>query len=88
MTRDEIVQKLTKELEEELEGILEYNELYNSLVALGCKDEADRIERIASEEYYHAKILQDILWMMNVDVSHHIIINNHWQKVKKIFAIE
>lgn len=88
MTKEDIVKKLTEELEEELEGICEYNDTYDSLVKLGYKDEADRIERIASEEYYHAKILMDILEMMGVDLTHHTKIHTDWARVKKIFAIE
>jgi bacterioferritin (cytochrome b1) len=88
MTRDEIIKHLTDELEDELEGICKYNTLYEALEGLQMHDEADRIERIASEEYYHAKILMDVLWMMNVDVSDHPKIKDDWAKVKRIFAIE
>lgn len=88
MTRDEIIKHITDELEDELEGICEYNKVYEALTELKMHDEADRIERIASEEYYHAKILMDILWMMNIDISHHAKIQDDWAKVKRIFDIE
>lgn len=88
MNRDEIVKRLTDELQEELDGICEYNLTYESLKAMGLDYEARQIEKIASEEYYHAKILWDVLYMMNVDLSHHMKIQDGWTKVKKLFSIE
>ena len=88
MTNEELIKELIDNLDDELEGICEYNMLYEHLMSMGKHREAERIERIASEEYYHSKILYDILDSMGVDLSHNIKIQTDWAKVKKILAIE
>ena len=86
-TKEEIIKELTEQLEEELEGIKEYEELYNSLEALGLHAEADVIEDIAGDEYTHACDLWDMLKKHGVDLSHHEKIQKSWECVKKIFNI-
>lgn len=85
--KEEIVKHLTEELEEELEGIKDYEDVYNSLVALGLYAEADVIEDIAGDEYKHACALRDMLKKHGTDLSHHEKIQKDWDCVKKIFDI-
>ena len=87
-TKDELMKKMVDELEEELEGIIEYDEIYNSFKELGLEVEADEIEQIARDEYDHACAIWDILDHHGCDVSHHTKIQDDWAKVKRIFAIE
>ena len=79
----EVAQKVLDYVKEELEGICEYNELYESLRAIGLNDEAIDIEKIASDEYRHA----DKLWRMlgNFDINVPQTINELWDKVEEIF---
>lgn len=86
-TKEEIIKHLTEELEEELEGIKEYEDVYNSLVAMGLYAEADVIEDIAGDEYNHACALWDMLMKHGADLSHHEKIQKDWECVKKIFNI-
>lgn len=86
-TKEEILEHLTEELEDELEGIKEYEDVYNSLVAEGLYAEADVIEDIAGDEYKHAQALWDMLKKHGVDLSHHEKIQKSWECVKKIFNI-
>ena len=85
---DELIKRLTDELEDELEGIVEYSKTYDMLKQMGDYYDAERIEDIASQEYYHAKTLWDILSNMDVDLSHNTKIHNDWARVKELFAIE
>jgi ferritin len=84
---EELLKHLTEELEEELEGIKKYEDLYNSLKAMGFEYEASIIERIAGEEYKHACAIWDILEEHNVDLSNHEKIQKGWECVKNIFKI-
>ena len=87
-TKDELIKKMIDELEDELEGIIEYDEIYKSFNELGLEREANEIERIANDEYEHACAIWDILDYHGCDVSHHTKIQDDWTKVKHIFAIE
>lgn len=85
---DELIKRLTDELEDELEGIIDYSKTYDMLKNVGDHYDADRIEDIASQEYYHAKTLWEIISNMGVDLSHNTKIQNDWARVKELFAIE
>lgn len=85
--KDELIKHLTDELEEELEGIIKYEDVYYSLKALGLDTEADVIEDIAGDEYEHACHLWDMLKKHGADLSHHEKIQTDWESVKKIFKI-
>jgi ferritin len=86
-SKDELLKHLTDELDEELEGIKDYEDVYHSFVALGLRNEASDIERIANDEYKHACILWDILKEHNVDLTKHEKIQKDWECVKAIFHI-
>lgn len=83
----ELLKHLTEELEDELEGIKQYEDVYHSFVALGLTEEASYIERIANDEYKHACILRDILEKHNVDLTKHEKIQKDWDCVREIFHI-
>lgn len=85
--KEEILENLTEELEDELEGIINYEDVYNSLRAKGLDAEADVIEAIAGDEYKHACALWDMLKKHGVDLSGHEKISKDWECVKKIFNI-
>lgn len=86
--KEKILENLTEELEEELEGIKKYEDVYNSLKAVGLDAEADVIEAIAGDEYKHACALWDMLNEHGVDLSSHEKISKGWECVKKIFNIK
>ena len=86
--KEELLNNLTEELEEELEGIINYEDVYNSLMANGLDAEADVIEDIAGDEYKHACALWDMLKKHGVDLSGHERITEGWERVKKIFNIK
>ena len=86
-TKEEIIENLTEELADELEGIKNYEDVYNSLIANGLDAEADVIEDIAGDEYKHACALWDMLKKHGADLSSHPTIHNDWECVKKIFDI-
>lgn len=85
--KDEIIKNLVEELEEELDGIIEYAKFYDSFKHLGLYDDARVIERIAADEYDHAVSLWDLLKKHGVDVSHHEKIQEKWKEVKEIYAL-
>lgn len=85
--KEEILKHLTEELDEELEGIKDYEDVYNSLKDMGLHAEADVIEDIAGDEYKHACALWDMLKKHGVDLSHHEKIQKDWECVKRIFNI-
>lgn len=86
-SKEELIKHLTDELEDELEGIIKYEDVYNSFIALGLTAEARHIESIANDEYKHACILWDILMEHHVDLSKHEKIQKDWDCVKAIFHI-
>lgn len=86
-TEEEVIKHLTDELDEELEGIKKYDDVYHSFIALGLHDEARYIEEIANDEYKHACYLWDILKAHGVDLSKHDKIQKNWECVKTIFNI-
>lgn len=83
----EIIDTLIEELEEELEGIIHYEDVYNSLKAKGLDAEAKVIEAIATDEYSHACAIWDMLKEHDADLSGHEKIHGDWERVKKIFNI-
>lgn len=85
--KEEITEKLIDELEDELEGIKEYDEIYESFKAHGMHDEARMIERIAEDEYNHACAIWNMLKEHDVDLSDHEKIQSDWDCVKRIFNI-
>ena len=86
--KEELIKKLTEMLEDELEGIIDYDCIYNSMMELGLYDEAEAVEEIANEEYTHASEMWKMLKAHGVDFSQHHTINSHWEAVKKIFDLE
>ena len=86
-TKEEILKNLTEELADELKGIKNYEDVYNSLKAIGLDAEADVIEDIAGDEYEHACALWDMLKKHGADLSGHETIAKDWECVKKIFNI-
>lgn len=87
-SKEELVKKLTEMLEDELEGIIEYDCVYNSMIDAGLMMEAREIEEIASEEYTHVRAIWRMLKNHGVDFAHYPKINEHWDKVKEIFDLE
>lgn len=86
-TKEELIKHLTDELEDELEGIIHYDKVYESFRGLGLRCDAKDIERIATDEYDHAITIMDILKEHGVDVSMHPRIVELWDEVKKIYSI-
>lgn len=84
MTKEEFINHIKKELQEELEGILNYNDLYEGARTLNLCDEADEIEYIAGEEYHHACVLKDILHRHGYSLRN-LGMNALWEKVESIF---
>lgn len=85
--KEELTKKLIDELEDELEGIIEYDKLHDSFAAHGMHYEARMIERIAADEYKHACTIWDMLKDHDVDLSEYEEIQSKWDCVKKIFNI-
>ena len=85
--KDELIRHLTEQLEEELEGIIDYDHYYESMIALGLRCDAKTIERIATDEYDHAITLMDMLKDHDVDITGHAKIAELWSEVKKIYSI-
>lgn len=85
--KEEIIKNLVEELEEELDGIIEYAKFYDSFKHLGLHEDARVIERIAADEYDHAVSLWDLLKKHGVDVSHHVKIQEKWKEVKEIYSL-
>lgn len=85
--KEELIKCLTDDLEDELEGIVNYEHIYESLKALGLEKEARTIERIAEDEYTHACAIWDMLKEHGVDLTDHEKIQSDWDCVKKIFNI-
>lgn len=86
-TKEELEKRLIEELEDELEGIIEYDKLYESFKAQKMHAEAAVIEDIAVDEYNHACAIWDMLDEWDVDLSEHEKIHSDWECVKKIFDI-
>lgn len=86
-TKEELINELIEQLEDELEGIIEYDHLYESLKAHKMHHEAAVIEEIAGNEYKHVCALWEMLTDHEVDLSDHEDINSKWERVKKIFDI-
>lgn len=87
-SKEELVKHLTDELEDELEGIMKYEDVYNSFVSLDLREEAAMVESIANDEYNHACMLWDILKKHDVDLTKHEKIQRDWECVKTIFHIK
>ena len=87
-SKEELIKKLTEMLEDELEGIIEYDCMYNSMMELGLYDEAETVEEIANEEYTHAEAMWKMLKKHGVDFSQHHTINHNWEMVKEIFNLK
>lgn len=85
--KDELIKCLTDDLEEELEGIINYEHIYESLKGLGLYREARTIERISADEYDHAVSLWDMLKEHGADLTHHVKIQDMWNEVKKIYSL-
>lgn len=85
--KEELIKCLTDDLEDELEGIVNYEHIYESFKALGLAKEARTIERIAEDEYDHVVSLWDMLKEHGVDLTDHEKIQSDWDCVKKIFNI-
>lgn len=86
--KEELVKKLTEMLDDEIEGIIEYDCIYNSMMEMGLIEEAYIVEDIANEEYTHAEAMWKMLKKHGVDFSQHHTINHNWEKVKAIFNLE
>ena len=56
-TKADMLHMLAERLEEELEDVVTYGELYKHLIAHEMYDEADLVEEIARDEYSHATAL-------------------------------
>lgn len=85
--KDELVRCLIEDLEEELEGIINYEHIYESFKELGLHKEARIIERISADEYDHVVSLWDMLKEHGADLSHHTKIQDMWNEVKKIYSL-
>lgn len=85
MTKEEIIKYLSDELEEELEGIVKYNEVYEAAVAIGMYHEARIIEKITNEEYTHASVLQTILDMHHYSLPETSKIPELWAQATSVF---
>jgi rubrerythrin len=79
----EIAKKLIAELEEELEGIIKYDCLFNELGSKGMVKEAVVIQSIASEEYWHAMKIWRLLDQFEIEMPEKI--ETLWDKVSDIF---
>lgn len=85
--KDELIKALTEDLEDELEGIINYEHMYESFEKLELHKEARCIERIAAEEYDHAVTIWDILKDHGADLKHHAVIQDLWNEVKRIYSL-
>lgn len=85
--KEELVRCLTEDLEEELEGIINYEHIHKSFMALGLHKEARTIERIAADEYDHVVSLWDLLKEHGADLTHHTKIQELWSEVKRIYSL-
>jgi ferritin len=87
-TKEELIKSLIEDLDDELEGIINYEHIYESFKALGMHREARDIERIATDEYDHVVSIWDMLTEHGADVMHHENIKSKWAEVKHIFALK
>ena len=87
-TKEKIIEKLIAELDDEIEGIIEYGHIYDSFIELGLYDDAQTVEGIAQDEYTHARVLWGILMEHGVDLDHHIKIKENWKTVKSMYNLE
>ena len=85
--KEELVRCLTDDLEDELEGIINYEHIYKSFMALGLDKEAMTIERIAADEYDHAVSIWDMLKKHGADLTRHVKIQEMWGEVKRIYSL-
>lgn len=60
-TETDMLDMLVEKLEEELEDVVAYGELYKHFVAHEMYDEAELVEDIAREEYSHAEAICTLL---------------------------
>lgn len=74
-----IVDTLKDKLKEELEGFIEYGELYDHFTEKGMHREASLIQEIANDEYTHAKALCRHLNHLGYDTSKDEEISNMWR---------
>ena len=86
-TKEELVRCLTDDLEDELEGIINYEHIYKSFTELGLHKEARTIERIAADEYDHVVSIWDMLKEHGADLTNHAKIQELWGEVKKIYSL-
>lgn len=82
-----LLNRYVDRLKAELNDVDTYNTMYESLKANGLYEDAATIERIARDEYNHAKILWYILKEHGRDVSSDIEIAHLWAKAKSAFHI-
>lgn len=85
--KEELIKCLTDDLEDELEGIVNYEHIYESFMALGLAKEARIIERIAEDEYDHVVSIWDLLKEHGADLTHHEKIQELWKEVKRIYSL-
>ena len=79
----EVATKVLEHLEGELEDICKYNCLYEMLVEREMYEEAEYIEKIASDEWRHADRLWSMLGKFDINIPQKI--EELWDKVEEIF---
>lgn len=85
--KEELVKCLMEDLEDELEGILAYEHIYESMEGLELYKEARTIERIAADEYDHVVSIWEMLKEHGADLKSHPKIEEMWNEVKRIYSL-
>lgn len=86
--KEELVKCLIDDLEDELEGIINYDHIYESMKELGLYREAITIERIATDEYDHVVSIWEMLKEHGADLKSRPKIEEMWNEVKRIFLLK
>ena len=87
-TKEEVLNCLVAKAKEELNDVISYDLLYESLKHHEMYDDAEEIEHIANQEYKHAKIIFELLLERGYDIHSNAEITSLLKKVDEIFDEE
>lgn len=87
-TKDECLNYLISKAKEELNDVISYNALYESLKSHEKYDDAEEIEHIANQEYEHAETIFELLSEREYNIHNDLEIMSLLKKVKEIFDTE
>ena len=86
-TNEECLNYLISKAKEELNDVISYNLLYESLKSHGMHEDAEEIEHIANQEYEHAETIFELLSERGYHIHDNSEIMSLRRKVKEIFEM-